>query len=68
MTIDSPSGIIAASVDLDRREFFRGSEGARLGASRACVAREARDPILLGSSIPPKLSIGPKAGAVGDTR
>lgn len=67
MTVDNRSWKFAASVDGFLLEFLRGSVGVRLGGPD-CVTREARDPILLGNSIPPKLSIGPKVGAMGEMR
>ena len=54
----------ALSVDLVRRELFRGIVGVRLGT----VFLEAREPILLGSSMPPPISMGPREGAIADTR
>jgi hypothetical protein len=66
ITVGSRPGSTAASVDCVRREFFRGMVGARLGGPRACVTRDARDPILLGSSIPPPVSMGPNVGAIAE--
>ena len=63
ITVDSRSSSIAASVDRVRLEFFRGIVGARPEGVLACVTRDAREPILLGSSIPPPVSIGPNVGA-----
>lgn len=61
-TVESrPSGSVAASVERVRREFLRGIVGARLGGP-LCVTLDARDPILLGSSIPPPVSMGPSIG------
>jgi hypothetical protein len=66
ITVDNRSWNIAASVDRVRREFFRGMVGARLGGPRACVTRDARDPIRLGSSMPPPVSMGPSEGAMAE--
>jgi hypothetical protein len=67
MTVDRRSGSMAASVERVRREFFRGMVGARLGGPRPWVTRDARDPILLGNSIPPPVSMGPNVGASAET-
>lgn len=68
MTVESRSCNIAASVDRVLREFFLGIVGVRLGGPCPCVTRDARDPILLGNSIPPPVSMGPSVGAIAEIR
>jgi hypothetical protein len=58
---------IAASVDAVRLELLLGIDGAPVCPPRVDL-RDTRDPTLLGSSMPPPVSMGPSMGGIADTR
>jgi hypothetical protein len=59
---------IAASVDAVLRELLLGMVGTWLPGCPRLDVREMRDPTLLGSSMPPPVSIGPSMGGISEIR